>query len=570
MLDSTLYLHQGVVMIQTYNSKNCSAAIVKILENHGVTHVFGVPGAKIDSLFVALKHSKIQIVLCRHEQNAAFMAAAFGRLTGKIGVCIATSGPGVTNLTTGLATATSEGDPVLAIGGEVPLDERLKKTHQSLDAVDLMKTVTKYSAEVVTANQLAEIIGNAIRISESDRPGAVFVSLPKDIGLTDFDGDVTANWGKKSLRGPGNQLAITEASKALNASKRPIVLMGMQSSSDACIQPLTQFLKKTKIPYISTFQGAGAWVEKQGASTYAGRIGLFRNQPTDKLLDQADLVITIGYDPIEYDPSIWNASNKRPIICIDTIQPDQDNDFIPIAELIGDIASSLTLLGDLVNIKVDEDYIKAAQSAFQEVQATIAEGKNIDKFPIQPLRLIHELQKQMTQDTHVALDVGSNYIWTNRYCITHHARQVLVSNGQQTLGVSVPWAIALSLLYPHQRVLSISGDGGFLFSSMELETAVRMGAKFVHVIWDSHSYDMVAFQEMAHYGECAGVELGHYDVVKMAESFGCKGYRIQSAHELPHVLEEAFKAEVPVLIHVPVDYSMNVRLMEDIHQSFIN
>lgn len=243
---------------------------------------------------------------------------------------------------------------------------------------------------------------------------------------------------------------------------------------------------------------------------------------------------------------------------------------MPIVELIGDIGSSLTLLGELVNIKVDEDHIKAAQRAFQEVQATISEGKNIDKFPIQPLRLIHELQKQMTKDTHVALDVGSNYIWTNRYCITDYARQVLVSNGQQTLGVSIPWAIALSLLYPHQRILSISGDGGFLFSSMELETAVRMGVKFVHVIWDSHSYDMVAFQEMAHYGESAGVELGKYDIVNMAESFGCKGYHVKSANELPHVLEEAFTAEVPVLIHVPVDYSMNVRLMEDIHQSFIN
>ncbi|NCT56391.1 MAG: acetolactate synthase AlsS [Legionella sp.] len=560
-------------MVQPYNAKNCAAAIIKILENHGVTHVFGVPGAKIDSLFIALKHSKIKLVLCRHEQNAAFMAAAFGRLTGTIGVCIATSGPGITNLTTGLATATSEGDPVLAIGGEVPLDERLKKTHQSLDAVDLMKAVTKFSAEVVTAHQLAEIIGNAIRVAESGRPGAVFVSLPKDVGLSDFDGDATASWGKKIPQGPCSDLAIADAAKALHASKRPIAILGMQSSSKTCSEALIEFLKKTQIPYISTFQGAGAWVEKQGASIYAGRIGLFRNQPADKLLEQADLVITIGYDAIEYDPAIWNANNTRPMICIDTIRADQDNSFIPTAELIGDIGHSLTLLSDAVSINmidIDSDYIAAAQQAFQEVQSTIAEGKAMDNFPVQPLRLVYELQKQMTDATHVALDVGSNYIWTNRYGVTHHARQVLVSNGQQTLGVSVPWAIALSLLYPDQRVLSVSGDGGFLFSSMELETAVRVGAKFVHVIWDSHSYDMVAFQEMAHYGESAGVELGGYDVVKMAESFGCKGYSIKSANELPHVFEEAFKAEVPVLIHVPVDYSLNARLMEDIHQSFIN
>ncbi|MDF1827770.1 MAG: acetolactate synthase AlsS [Legionellaceae bacterium] len=557
-------------MVQPYNAKNCAAAIVKILENHGVTHVFGVPGAKIDSLFIALKHSNIKLVLCRHEQNAAFMAAAFGRLTGTIGVCLATSGPGITNLTTGLATATSEGDPVLAIGGEVPLDERLKKTHQSLDAVDLMKAVTKYSAEVVTAHQLGEIIGNAIRVAESGRPGAVFVSLPKDIGLSDFDGDATASWGKKLLQGPGNPTAMAEAAEALHASKRPIVILGMQSSSNTCSEALIEFLKKTQIPYISTFQGAGAWVEKQGASIYGGRIGLFRNQPTDKLLDQADLVITIGYDPIEYDPALWNANNTRPIICIDTIRADQDNSFIPTAELIGDLGHVLMQLSDAVRLSLAPDYIETAKHAFREVQSTMDEGKAMDGFPVQPLRLVHELQKHMTDDTHVALDVGSNYIWTNRYCVTHHARQVLVSNGQQTLGVSVPWAIALSLLYPEQRVLSVSGDGGFLFSSMELETAVRVGAKFVHVIWDSCSYDMVAFQEMAHYGESAGVKLGSYDVVNMAESFGCKGYSIKSADELPHVFEEAFKAEVPVLIHVPVDYSLNERLMEDIHQSFIN
>lgn len=186
-------------MTQPNNPNNCSNAIVKMLENHGVTHVFGIPGAKIDSLFVALKHSKIELVLCRHEQNAAFMAAAFGRATGKVGVCIATSGPGVTNFVTALATATSEGDPVLAIGGEVPVDERLKKTHQSLDATTLMKSVTKYSAEVVSADQVGEILGNAIRTAESGRPGAVFISLPKDVGLADYTGNTNIDWGKKNI-----------------------------------------------------------------------------------------------------------------------------------------------------------------------------------------------------------------------------------------------------------------------------------------------------------------------------------------------------------------------------------
>lgn len=279
---------------------------------------------------------------------------------------------------------------------------------------------------------------------------------------------------------------------------------------------------------------------------------------------------TIGYDPIEYDPDIWNVGNKRPIVCIDAIPADQDEAFLPTAELVGDIAASLNALAAKIDVQIDPIFIAAAKGAIQQVQATIAEGAQMNKFPVQPLRLVQELQKQMTPETHVALDVGSNYIWTNRYCAADYARQVLVSNGQQTLGVSIPWAMALSLMHPNQRVLSTSGDGGFLFTAMELETAVRIGTKFVHVIWDSKSYDMVAFQEVAKYGEDAAVELGSYDVVKMAESYGCKGYSIKSADELPKVFEEAWKADVPVLIHVPVDYSLNSRLMEDVIQSFIN
>jgi len=556
--------------IQPNNPQNCSNAIVKILENHGVTHVFGIPGAKIDSLFVALKHSKIKLILCQHEQNAAFMAAAFGRLTGKVGVCIATSGPGVTNLTTGLATATSEGDPVLAIGGEVTVNERLKKTHQSLDATSLMKAATKLSEEIVSAEQVGEVLGNAIRVAESGRPGAVFLSLPKDVGLADYPGDFNAAWGKRLPMGAAAQSVIDEAATLLNASKRPIAILGMQSSCREAPELLINFFKKAGIPFISTFQGAGAWVAASGEATYAGRIGLFRNQPADKLLDQADAILAIGYDPIEYDPSIWNSGNKRPVICVDTIPAYQDNAFLPAAELIGDIGESLTALVAVLDTKLEADFAVAAQAAVKEVQDTLAEGKAMNKFPIEPLRLVHELQKQMTPNTHVALDVGSNYIWTNRYCAADYARQVLVSNGQQTLGVSIPWAIAMSLLYPGDRILSSSGDGGFLFTATELATAVRVGARFVHVIWDSGSYDMVAFQEQAHYGETAGIQLGHYDVVKFAEAFGCKGYSIKVADELPAVFEEAFQSSVPVLIHVPVDYSLNERLMQNVIQSFIN
>lgn len=556
--------------MQPNNPKNCANAIVSILEDHGVTHVFGVPGAKIDSMFIALKHSKIQLVLCRHEQNAAFMAAAFGRLTGRIGVCLATSGPGVTNLVTGLATATSEGDPVLAIGGEVPVNERLMKTHQSLDTTTLMKPATKLSVEIVTSDQVAGVLGNAIRVAESGRPGAAFVSLPKDVGLAEFPGDVNAGWGNARAEVVASEAAISDAKAVLDGSKRPIAIVGMQASDVRHRDALISFFKATGIPYVSTFQGAGAWLSVKSGAIYGGRIGLFRNQPADKLLDGADAVLTIGFDPIEYDPSIWNQGNKRPLVCVDSIPADQYGSYMPRAELTGDIGASLALLGANLKISIDPEHLRVAQQAVSQLRATIAEGQSETGFPVHPLRLVNEMQKQMTPNTHVALDVGSHYIWTNRYCAADDARQVLVSNGQQTLGVSVPWAIALSLLHPGDRVLSSSGDGGFLFTATELETAVRVGAKFVHVIWDSESYDMVSFQEEAHYGETAGVKLGKYDVVKFAESFGCKGYSIRSADELPKVFAEAFESSVPVLIHVPVDYTHNIKLMQDVIQSFVN
>ena len=557
-------------MTQPNNTKNCANAIVRMLENHGVTHAFGIPGAKIDSLFIALKHSKIKLVLCRHEQNAAFMAAAFGRLTGKVGVCIATSGPGVTNLVTGLATATSEGDPVLAIGGEVPVSERLKKTHQSLDSTSLMKAATKYSAEIVTPDEVGEALGNAIRIAESGRHGAVFLSLPKDVGLADYPGDPDASWGKAWLQGPAAQSCVDHAGILLSASKRPVALLGMQASAPGIKDALIAFFKQTGIPYVSTFQGAGAWVEKASGAVYAGRVGLFRNQPADHLLDQADCVLTIGYDPIEYDPSIWNTDAKRPLIGVDVIPADQDNAFQPNAELVGDIGASLQALMQKVKSSIAADHMVAAKKARTEVQQTLAPAATMNQFPVQPLRLVHELQKQINADTHVALDVGSNYIWMNRYCASDDARQVLVSNGQQTLGVAMPWAIAMSLMYPNKRILSTSGDGGFLFTGTELETAVRVGAKFVHVIFNSHSYDMVAFQESAHYGETAGVDLDTYDVVKFAEAFGCKGVDIKSADEIAGVLEQAFQSDVPVLINVPVDYSQNAKLMQNVIQTYLN
>ena len=535
-------------------------ALVRMLENHGVTHVFGIPGAKVDSVFIALLDSSIQLIVCRHEQNAAFMAQAMGRITGKVGVCLVTSGPGVTNLVTGLATATSEGDPVLAIGGEVPLDDRFKHTHQALDGVDVMRPVTKFAESALTIHSLPEIFGNAVRAAESGRPGAAFLGFPKDVGLAEFPGELSKSWGQGTALGAAHPVAITRAAELINAARRPILLLGLQASQAVLAPSLQSFLQRAAIPYCSTFQGPGLWAS---ADHFVGRVGLFRNQPADRLLDLADCVITVGFDAIEYDPSIWNTG--------DHVEPiKQDQAFLPAAELIGDLAATLDALAPQVLVSVEEVFRSSGDALAAEVRATAAEGRSMHGWPIHPLRVIHELNQVVTPETTVCLDVGSNYIWMNRYLPAWQARQVLVSNGQQTLGVALPWAMATNLCRPGKPVISVSGDGGFLFTATELETARRIGSRFVHLIWNSCSYDMVAFQEQAHYGRTSGVELGEYNVVGFAEAFGCKGYRIASADQLGPVLREALQETVPVLIDIPIDYSQNLTLMKDVHQKFIH
>ena len=551
-------------------SRNTAQALVRILEKLGVETVFGIPGAKIDSVFEALLDSKIRLVICRHEQNAAFMAAAVGRLTGKVGVVLVTSGPGVANLATGLATATTEGDPVLAIGGEVPLEERSKSTHQSLLSVTLMRPVTKYAAEIVTPLQIGELVSEAVRAAETGRPGATFLSLPRDVGLAPCDVDTDLPFGRVPSAGAGATSEAEKMAKVLAASKKPTLLLGMQASDPRCSEQIRQFIAATGIPFVSTFQGPGEWAAGKNTKLFGGRIGLFKNQPGDRLLAASDCVVTIGYEPVEYDPEFWNEDPRRPILAVDSVPARQDRHYLPTAELIGDIGASLTLLQNKAQVKIDPAHLALAAAGRSEIDGALAKGAKKEEFPVHPLRILHELNQVVTDETTVALDVGSNYVWMNRYFAAHRARQVLVSNGQQTLGVALPWAIATHLLRPGKPIISVSGDGGFMFSSTELETAVRLGARFVHLVWDSGTYDMVAFQEQAHYGKTAGIQLGHVDIPKFAEAFGCRGVAIRKAAELGPALREGLASPVPFLIQIPVDYSENLSLMKELHATALN
>jgi acetolactate synthase I/II/III large subunit len=539
--------------------------VVKTLEEHDVKWVFGVPGAKIDKVFNTLVDSSIQTVVCRHEQNAAFIAGGIGRMTGKAGVAIVTSGPGVSNLVTGLATANTEGDPLVALGGAVAVSERLKLVHQTMDSVGVCRPVTKFSAEVDSPESTSEVLTNAFRAAETGRPGAAFVSLPKDIMMEPAECEVLSTSSRLAI-GPADRTAIEVAARLLNQSKRPVVLLGLLASKPDNIDAVREFIQHGNLPVVGTFQAAGA-IPVELFRNFGGRVGLLANQPADRILEAADLVITIGYDAVEYDPALWNKGNKRPIVHVDVVRPDIDNSYNPAVELIGDIASTLQELTSQIKLPhPDSEIEKLLNSIADERKKLAASAEKMNGVPIHPLRLVAELQKILSPDMTLCVDMGSFHIWLARYLYSFRVRQVLISNGQQTLGVALPWAIAATLVRPAEKVLSISGDGGFLFSGMELETAVRLQSHLVHMIWINGTYDMVAVQEEQKYGRPSGTKFGPVDPVKYAEAFGAKGFMIQTPDQIGSVLQEAFDTSGPVLIGVHVDYRDNHKLFEQVKE----
>jgi acetolactate synthase I/II/III large subunit len=551
------------------NSKSGAQIVVESLERHGITHVFGIPGAKIDKVFDTLKSSSIETVVCRHEQNAAFIAGGIGRLTGRAGVAIATSGPGVSNLTTGLATANSEGDPMLALGGSVPTSQSLKQIHQILQAVTLLKPVAKFCAEVGSSESIGEVMVNAFRAAESDRPGAAYVNLPKDI----MEGEARCealDAGACPKFGPGSRESLMDAAKIINGAQRPLLLLGLLASRPENAEAVRAFLRKTGVPVVGTFQAAGT-VSADLFKIFAGRIGQLDNRPGDELLATADVIITVGYDPVEYDPSIWNHGRSARLIHIDSTHADIDNFYSPAVEVLGDIAASLTSLADFVNPLVLAPDIERFLSSLDSKRAMRIE--QVDQYtgnPIHPLRIVAELQKRLADDVTLCLDMGSFHLWIAHFLLSFRARQILISNGQQTLGVALPWGIASCIVRPNEKTLSVSGDGGFLFSAMELETAVRLKLNLVHMIWINGTYDMVAVQEQTKYKRTSGVDFGPVDVVKYAEAFGATGFMIETPDQIGPTLKKAFEIPGPVLIGIRVDYRDNYKLFEKVHEHVLN
>ncbi|VTS28695.1 acetolactate synthase [Streptococcus pseudoporcinus] len=467
--------------------------VVDSLINHDVKYVFGIPGAKIDRIFDTLEDKGPQLIVSRHEQNATFMAQAIGRITGKPGVVIATSGPGISNLATGLVTATAEGDPVLAIGGQVKRSDLLKRSHQSMNNVALLEPITKYSAEVHDADTLSETIANAYRKAKSGKPGASFISIPQDV--TNSPVKVKAI---KPLTAPKLGSASVEdinyLAQAIRNAVLPVLLLGNGASDEKVTAAIRRLFDSVKLPVVETFQGAGIVSRELEDETFFGRVGLFRNQPGDMLLKKSDLVIAVGYDPIEYEARSWNAEISARVIVIDVAQAEIDTYFQPERELIGDIAETMDLLLPAINgYALPQGSVDYLQNLKKNLDGDLKFDRRSKDGLIHPLDVMDILQEQISDEMTVTVDVGSHYIWMARYFKSYEARHLLFSNGMQTLGVALPWAISAALVRPNKTVISVSGDGGFLFSAQELEVAVRLKLPIVHIIWNDGRYNMVEF-----------------------------------------------------------------------------
>ena len=546
--------------------------VIDSLRKHGVNLVFGIPGAKIDRLFEGLdgqdSEDAPKLIVTRHEQNAAFMAQAYGRLTGKTGVAITTSGPGVGNLVTGIMTANAEGDPMLAIGGQVQRKDLHRATHQSTPSTEIMAPITQYSAEIQDPNNISEIMANAFEASQDARKGAAFVSLPQDVD----DAEVT----EKPLpiyetpkMGPADPNDLQKLIELVKNSKMPVILVGQRGADEKITTALRKLLSDYSLPVVETYQAAGVVSRDLEQQSYFGRIGLFRNQVGDQLLQQSDLVITVGYDPIEYEPQNWNKEGNLRIVNLDTLPAQIDNHFTPIMQLVGNIATSLTELDKLLKgyeypVAATEQLAKYKQELDQDKKIQIPASDDASH----PLAVVHAIQENVTDDMHVALDVGSHYIWMARHFRCYQPRHLLISNGMQTLGVGLPWAMVAAMLYPEHKSVAVCGDGGFLFSGAELATAVQHHLNVVTIVWnDGGYYDMVKFQEEMKYPQAAGVKFGNVDIVKYAESFGATGLRVNEPADLTKVISQAFNIDGPVVVDVPVDYSNNKELAANLIDS---
>ena len=532
---------------------------VRCLENEGVEYVFGIPGEETLDLNEALEHSEsIQFLPVRHEQGAAFMADAYGRLTGRAGVCLGTLGPGATNLVTGLADAYLDRAPVVALTGQTGLSEMHKESHQYIDIVRMMKPVTKWNARIHDPEIIPEAVRKAFALAEREKPGATHLELPDDVMEAEVRGTPVPRRPSPLVEPVAAELH--RAAELLQSCERPVVLAGNGVVRQQAAPALRRFCEQTGLNVITTFMGKGVTDADDPHTLFTA--GLRAQDYPKGFMGKADLVVCVGYDLVEWSPEYWNPRRDRKIICIDTVAAEVDEHYVPDVELTGGIGTILTHLGNLVSAKPPA---RLAAPPYRELLRLALEQGSDDGFPVKPQRVLRDLREVMGPDDVLISDVGAHKLWVSRLWPASQPNTVLISNGAAAMGFAVPAAIAAKLVLPRERhVVTISGDGGFLMNVQELETAKRLGLAIVNLVWTDSAFGVIELHQMRKFGRLAGTKFTNPDLVALAESFGLAGLRVESADDLVPTLRRAFELETSCVVEIPIDYRENARFSERI------
>ena len=525
-----------------------SELLVSCLENEDVEYVFHLPGEETLAVTDSLSKSHIKLITVRHEQAAAFMAGVYGRLTGRAGVCLATLGPGATNLATGIADANVDRAPLVALTGQASLEHVHKEYHQYVDVVSILHPITKWNNRIQRADTIPEAVRKAFTVAEAEKPGSTHLELPEDIAdqITN-EKPVLLRPGPEQPRPRTSQ--IRKAAQIINKSETPMVLAGNGTIRAKASGPLGKFLEATKIPVAHTFMGKGAIPDDNPLSLYT--IGLQEQTTVNKAFEQADLVIAVGYDFVEYAPALWNPRSEKSIIHIDGTSAEVDTNYQPQVQLVGEIGETLTYLTGQVKLR-SADYVKRLREAI--VREAVAES-DADSYPLRPRRILRDLREVLAKDDILVSDVGEHKLWIARYFPTYQPNTVLISNGYSSMGIGIPGAIVAKLVHPRRHVVAVVGDGGFLMTVHELETAIRLGVAITIIILRDNAYGSIKRKQLARYRRAVGVDFQNPDFVKLAEAFNARGYRPEKASELLPTLEEAVESSKPCVVDVAVDYT---------------
>ncbi|MBI4360294.1 acetolactate synthase large subunit [Candidatus Micrarchaeota archaeon] len=540
---------------------NAADLFVQCLEVEGVQYVFGIPGEETLEINEALDQSKqIQFIAFRHEQGAAFAADVYGRLTGRPGVCLATLGPGATNLITGVADANLDRAPLVAITGQKALRSAHKEFHQYIDVPQVFKAVTKWTQRILTPDTVPEVVRKAFRIAILEKPGATHVELSEDVASAPVIGKPLRPAPKLMFRASDKERR--EALAILDNAARPLILAGNGVIRSRATPELVAFAEKTNIPVANTFMAKGAFPSDH--PLHVSTLGLQSKDYLTCGFDRADLVIAIGYDLVEYAPAFWNPNKDKKILCIDLVPSEVDAHYNFDLELVGNISYVLKKLTEETTYRNGDDYSLGLKRLMAEEKKQV--GSDSD-FPVKPQRIIADLRAALGRSDILISDVGAHKLWIGRLYSAYEPNTCIISNGFASMGIALPGAIGAKLAFPEKKVVAAMGDGCFLMNSQELETAVRLGLDFVVVIWSDREFGAISWHQKKRGFKPAGISFTNPDFVKYAESFGCRGVRVSRASEFLPALQKALDFKGITVIDVPVDYSENMTLTQKLGQN---